>query len=113
MKSTSIRIPQELLDDLQEMADRDKTVNSRNDYIKKVLFEHIHYSKYKKPVDFLGIAKQLTLSPSVSTPTVFPKSTILSDFFTEMGWDVLSDVEQIEAFKRLFKDKEEKLEDIQ
>lgn len=39
--ATSIKIPQELLDKLQELADADIKVNSRNDYIKNVLFKHV------------------------------------------------------------------------
>lgn len=41
LKTTSIKIPQELLDKLQELADNNPKVNSRNDLIKTILFDYV------------------------------------------------------------------------
>jgi hypothetical protein len=39
--TTSIRIPQELLNKLQTLADLNPRVNSRNDLIKNILFDYV------------------------------------------------------------------------
>lgn len=38
---TSIRLPQSLLSKLQELADANPRINSRNDLIKNILFDYV------------------------------------------------------------------------
>lgn len=47
LKTTSIKIPQELLDSLQELANKDQRVNSRNDLIKNILFDYVEANNEK------------------------------------------------------------------
>lgn len=45
MKATSVRLPEDLLEKLKDIANNNPRVNSRNDLIKKVLYEYVDKNK--------------------------------------------------------------------